>query len=164
MMNQTATLHVLCGKPAAGKSTLCAQLSRAAGAVVISEDAWLATLFGDQMSSIADFVRCSQRVREVAGPHVVDLLKAGVTVVLDFQANTLESRAWMAGLARQAQVQATVHHLDVPDEVCKARLRERNAKGSHPFSVSEAQFDQLAQHFVAPTDEEGLEVVVHSAV
>ncbi|MGR3634884.1 MAG: AAA family ATPase [Shimia sp.] len=161
-MTSHSKLHVLCGKPAAGKSTLCAQLSRAAGAVVISEDAWLATLFGDQMSSIADFVRCSQRVREAAGPHVVDLLKAGVTVVLDFQANTLESRAWMSGLARQAQVQATVHHLDVPDEVCKARLRARNVKGSHPFSVSEAQFDQLARHFVAPTDDEGLEVVVHS--
>ncbi|TCL08460.1 putative kinase [Shimia isoporae] len=154
-------LHMLCGKPAAGKSTLCAELSRAAGTVVISEDAWLAALFGDQMSSIADFVRCSQKVREVAGPHVVDLLKAGVNVVLDFQANTLESRAWMAGLARQAQARATLHHLDVPDEVCKARLRARNASGKHPFSVSEAQFDQIVAHFVAPDAAEGFTVQVH---
>lgn len=156
-----ARLHLLCGKPAAGKSTLCAKLSREAGAVVISEDAWLAVLFGDQMSSLKDFVRCSQKVREVAGPHVVDLLRAGVTVVLDFQANTLESRAWMAGLARQAQVAATLHHLDVPDAVCKARLAARNESGSHPFSVSEAQFDQVVAHFVAPSGDEGLEVVVH---
>lgn len=156
-----AHLHMLCGKPAAGKSTLCAKLSREAGTVVISEDAWLATLFGDQMSSLKDFVRCSQKVREVAGPHVVDLLRAGVTVVLDFQANTLESRAWMAGLARQGQVTATLHHMDVPDAVCKARLAARNATGSHPFSVSEAQFDQVVAHFVAPSEDEGFEVVVH---
>jgi len=155
-------LHLLCGKPAAGKSTLCAQLVRTAGAVVISEDAWLAALFGDQMTSLKDFVRCSQKVRDVAGPHVVDLLRAGVTVVLDFQANTAESRAWMLGLARQAQVQAVLHHLDVPDAVCKARLRSRNASGAHPFSVSEAQFDKLSAHFVPPSPDEGFRLVVHS--
>ncbi|SFK84754.1 AAA family ATPase [Shimia haliotis] len=155
-------LHLLCGKPAAGKSTLCAQLVRTAGAVVISEDAWLAALFGDQMASLKDFVRCSQKVRDVAGPHVVDLLRAGVTVVLDFQANTAESRAWMLGLARQAQVQAVLHHLDVPDAVCKARLTARNASGAHPFSVSEAQFDKLSAHFVPPSPDEGFRLVVHS--
>lgn len=106
-------------------------------------------------------MRCSQRVREVAGPHVVDLLRAGVTVVLDFQANTLESRAWMAGLARQAHVNATLHRLDVGDDICKERLRRRNASGTHPFSVSEAQFDQLAAHFVAPSEDEGFQLVVH---
>lgn len=152
---------MLCGKPAAGKSTLCAELSRAARTVVISEDAWMSTLFGDQMSSLKDFVRCSQKVRDVAGPHVVELLRAGVTVVLDFQANTRESRAWMAGLAQQAQVSAVLHHLDVPDEVCKARLAARNAAGKHPFSVSETQFDQIVAHFVTPDGDEGFEVLVH---
>ncbi len=155
-------LHMLCGKPAAGKSTLCAELSRSAGTVVISEDSWLALLFGDQMSSLKDFVRCSQKVRDVVGPHVVELLRAGVTVVLDFQANTLESRSWMVGLARQAQVRATLHHLDVSDEICKARLAARNASGKHPFLVSEAQFDQLAAHFIAPSADEGFSVVVHT--
>lgn len=46
-----ATLHLLCGKIASGKSTLAAELSAAPGCVVISEDQWLAALYKDEMQS-----------------------------------------------------------------------------------------------------------------
>lgn len=39
-----ATLHLLCGKIGAGKSTLSQQLAANPRHVLISEDAWLATL------------------------------------------------------------------------------------------------------------------------
>ncbi len=156
-----AELHVLCGKIASGKSTLSAQLGRAAGTVVVSEDAWLAALFGDQMASIADYVRCSGRVREVAGPHCVDLLRAGTSVILDFAANTPEQRAWALGVAQAAQVSPKLHFLDLPDALCLARLKQRNAKGQHPFAVSEADFDRITTYFVAPGEDEGFELIVH---
>ncbi len=40
-----------------------------------------------------------------------------------------------------------LHVLDVPDAVCKARLRLRNAEGAHP--VTDAEFD-LSRYFVPP--------------
>ena len=88
------TLHLLCGKIAAGKSTLAASLSAADATVLIAEDAWLKALFGAEMSSIQDYVRCLARLREAIAPHVVSLLKAGVSVVLDFPANTVLNRRW----------------------------------------------------------------------
>lgn len=42
----------------------------------------------DQIRSITDYVRLARQIRGVAGPLVTDLLRAGVTVVLDFPANT----------------------------------------------------------------------------
>ncbi|CCD84133.1 conserved hypothetical protein [Bradyrhizobium sp. ORS 285] len=154
-------LHLLCGKIAAGKSTLVAELGRRPATVVIAEDDWLAQLYPGEQTSLADYVRNSSRLRAVMGPHVVALLRAGVSVVLDFPANTLASRAWMRGLFEAAGVSHQLHHLDVPDDVCKARLRARNEAGGHAFNVTDEEFDLFTSYFVAPTPEEGFDVVVH---
>ena len=157
----TATLHMLCGKIAAGKSSLAALLGAAPLTVIVSEDKWMAPLFGDEMKEVADYVRLSAKLRKAMGPHVVDLLKAGMSVVLDYPANTLANRAWMKGIANAAGVAHRLHWLDVPDEVCKARMRARNEAGAHDFAPSDEQFDQITAYFVPPSAEEGLEIVVH---
>ncbi|QDC10777.1 ATP-binding protein [Oceanicola sp. D3] len=155
------TLHIICGRIAAGKSTLAATLGRQSGTVVIREDEWLSGLYGEQMSSIQDYVRCSALLRSVLGPHVAALLDAGLSVVLDFQANTVEARSWMRGILDKTNAAHVLHLLDVPEEVCLARLRARNTAGEHPFVATEAQFHQISRHFVLPRPEEGFEVQVH---
>ena len=155
------TLHMLCGKIAAGKSSLAAELGAAPLTVVVSEDKWMAPLFGEELKEVADYVRLSARLRKAMAPHFVDLLKAGMSVVLDYPANTLANRAWMRGIAEQAGVAHTLHWLDVPDEICRARLRARNAAGAHEFAATDAQFDQITSYFVPPTAQEGLEIIVH---
>lgn len=155
------TLHMLCGKIASGKSTLTAQLSRTAGTVVIAEDDWLRGLYAEEMSSISDYVRCMSKFRAVVGPHIVSLLNEGISVVLDFQANTISARAWMRSLLDQTQAAHKLHVLDVPDDVCVARLHARNAQGDHPFAATEEQFRQISKHFVAPSPEEGFNIVLH---
>ena len=163
MTQISPTLHLICGKAASGKSTLAAKLGQAAGTVVIAEDDWLTALFGSEMSSISDYVRCAAKLREAIGPHIVSLLKAGLAVVLDFPANTVATRAWMRGIAESANAAHQLHYLDVPNEICKARLRARNASGAHPFSVTDDQFEQLAKHFVVPSEQEGFDIVRHRA-
>ncbi len=157
-----AKLHMLCGKIGAGKSTLAAKLSAEDRAVVISEDAWLSALFADQMTTGADFVTYSRKLRAAMAPHVIGLLKAGTSVVLDFAANTVEQRAWMRQLVEDAEVAHELHHLDVPDDVCLTRLHQRNAAGTHQFTVTDAQFRAFARHFTPPSVDEGFNIVVHT--
>lgn len=154
-----ATLHMLCGKIASGKSTLTAELSLLPATIVMSEDFWLSRLFGPEMHDVADYVRCSQRLREVIGPHVQQLLRLGLSVVLDFPANTVATRAWMKTLFEAAEADHCLHFLDVADEVCKARLRARNAAGTHDFAASDAQFDRITGYFVPPSEAEGFRIV-----
>lgn len=155
------SLLLICGKIAAGKSTLAKQLAAQAHTVLISEDAWLAALYADELRCVQDYVRLSQRLRDAMAPHISALLASGCSVVLDFPANTPGTRAWARAIIEQAQAPHTLHFLNVPDEECKKRLRARNASGEHPFQTSDAQFDQISQYFVAPTPEEGFHVVVH---
>ena len=146
---------MLCGKIAAGKSTLAAKLAEADATVLISEDKWLGTLFGDQMTTAADYVRHSAKLRHVMGPHAASVLNAGASVVLDFPANTVEFRKWMHSIIERANAGHVLHVLTPPDQVCLERLHARNAGGDHPFAATEAQFHQFSQYFELPTPEEG---------
>lgn len=160
----TAILHLFCGKIAAGKSTLAADLAQAPGTVLIRQDFWLSGLFGEEMRSIQDYVRYAGRLQGVIGPHVVDLLRAGMSVVLDFPANTAADRAWMRGLFELAGAEHRLHLLEVDDAVCKARLRRRNTAGNHEFAVTDAQYDRMMRHFAPPGPEEGyFRIVRHPA-
>lgn len=161
MSQPSPTLHLLCGKIASGKSSMARTLSAAPGTVLISEDTWLSLLYGDDMATIGDYVRCSGRLRDAMHPHVVDLLGAGLSVVLDFPANTVDTRAWLRSLVDQAGVSHQLHLLDVPDALCKARLRVRNASGEHPFAVSDEQFDRITAHFEPPREDEKFNIVLH---
>ena len=154
-------LHMLYGRIASGKSTLAARLAREHGAVLLAEDPWLSTLFGDRMSDIADYVECSRKLRAAMGPHVVALLEAGVPVVLDFPANTARQRSWMRAIIDATGAPHRLHVLDVPEEICLARLRARNASGDHPFAVTDEQFRMVNRHVAPPTADEGFDIVVH---
>lgn len=155
----TATLHLLCGKIAAGKSTLSAELGAAPGTVTLAEDAWLARLYPGEIVTVEDYVRCAARLREAMMPHVENLLRAGLSVVLDFPANTRANRAWMRSIIDRSGAQHRLYWLDVPDEVCRARLRQRNAAGTHDFAASDAEHDAITAYFVAPQADEGFEIV-----
>ena len=157
----SATLHLLSGKIASGKSTLAAELATAPRTVLISEDAWLSTLFGDQMTSIPDYLRCAAKLREVMAPHVVTLLKTGSSVVLDFPANTVETRRWMRAVIDAAGVDHVLHLLDMPDALCLERMKARNAAGDHPFTVTEDQFHQITRAYEPPSPEEGFTILRH---
>ena len=154
---------MLCGKIAAGKSTLAAELARAPKTVLVSEDAWLAALYADEMTTGADYLRCATRLRSAMSPHVMALLQTGISVVLDFPANTVESRVWMCDLITRSGTDPRMHVFDRPDSVCLDQLRQRNASGTHPFTVSELQFQRFSAYYQPPGPDEGFHLLRHGA-
>lgn len=157
------TLYLICGKIGAGKSTLAKQLAARPATLLISEDHWTSTLFADDLKTIEDYGKYSARLRAAMTPHIVAILGKGLSVVLDFPANTLRQRAWMKELVGLAKIEHELHVLDTPDEVCKQRLRQRNRSGEHPFQVSDAEYEQFTRYYVPPTADEGFNVVIHAA-
>jgi len=157
------TLYLMCGKIAAGKSTLARQLSARPATLLISEDHWTSTLYFDDLKTIDDYDRLSERFRTAMAPLVVDILRQGISVVLDFAANTTEQRRWMRSLIDLAGVDHELHLLDMPDAICKERLLKRNAGGEHPFQVSEAEFELFTSYFEPPRPDEGFDIVLHTA-
>lgn len=161
MTSSHAMLHLLCGKIASGKSTLAAELGAAPACVVISEDQWLAALYQDEMQSVADYVRVAAKLRKAMTPHLVALLHAGVSVVLDFPANTRANRDWMRSVIEASSAGHQLHYLDVADALCKSRLHARNQGGEHAFAATDEQFALITRYFEPPQEEEGFNLVRH---
>jgi predicted kinase len=104
---------------------------------------------------------CTLSLPDGQAPHIITLLSEGLLVILDFQAITLESRALIRWIIDQANVAHQLHVLAPPDEACLARLKQRNASGEHQFAVTEEQFHQVSKCFVAPTPDEGFNLLLH---
>ena len=153
------TLHLLCGKIASGKSTFSAKLGTLPGSVIVSEDNWLAAIYENEMQSLADYIHCSSKLRRAMKPHLVALLKAGLSVVLDFPANTRTQREWMMSIIKESGADNRLHYLNVSDEVCRARLHARNAEGTHDFAATDQQFNTITSYFSEPTVDEGFEII-----
>jgi len=155
------TLHLFCGKIAAGKSTLAARLADAPNTVLLSEDMFLSLLYPGEIRTLADYARCSDRLRAAIGPMIVELLRNGMSVILDFQANTQAVRGWMRGLIEAAEVHHQLHFMRASDTVCKQRLHARNESGNHQYRVSDADFQLFNSYVVAPEPADGFNTILH---
>jgi predicted kinase len=155
------TLHFIAGRLAAGKTTLARQLAVQHHAVLFCEDVWLSKL-SDGISSFDDYLKWSRRCRTVMESLIVDILKAGTSVVLDFAGNRITERAWVLGLSQQAGTSHVLHYLDVDEEECLRRLRVRNElkpEGLYFASTTEEDFRAICQFFQVPGPEEGLTMI-----
>lgn len=128
-------LHLLCGKVAAGKSTLTAKFAAAGNAILILKNEWLAALYTERTRKPKDDLRYAAKLRAGMAQHVVQMLNSGTSVFLDFLANTTKCRLWMRGLIDPAEVDHLIHVLMPPDEVGLARSQKRNKRGSQPFAL-----------------------------
>jgi predicted kinase len=156
-----ATLHLLCGKIAAGKSTLADVLAAAPGCVRLDEDTLMATLYPGEIATLEDYSVRTLRLEAAIGPHVAALLRAGLDVVMDFHANTRRRRAWMRGLVEASGCEHRLHVLDVTDAVCLERLHARNAAGTHRYAVTDEEFHAFTRYYDPPEDDEGFRLVRH---
>ena len=158
----TGNLLFLCGKMAAGKSTLARELATRENAMLFVQDEWLDALYPNGVINVATYLEYSGRINKLLAPVVVDLLSRGVSVVIDFPGNTRNQRAWFREIIERAGAVHELHFLDTADAICKAQLKGRSAHlpPGTPWT-SEADFELISSHFRAPAEDEGFNVVVH---
>src|SRR4051794_12634163 len=123
-------LHFICGKIASGKTNLAGKIAQESGAVIISEDLWLDRMYPNTQFTLQDYIRRSRRLRAALAPHVIELLRHGVSVVFDFGGNTPRDREWVRSIFDTAASDHLLHVLNVADDVCKGPP-PRAERGAH---------------------------------
>lgn len=157
-----AKLIFLCGKMAAGKSTLARELAARENAVLLVQDELLGTLYPGEFVDLMAFIERYGRLTKAIGPHIQTLLTRGVPVVLDFAANTRSMRAWFRQLIDASGAGHELHYVDASDALCKRQLAHRSK--DHPPGTkwtTDADFDAITASFQPPADDEGFTVVRH---
>ena len=164
-MTTSAKLIFLCGKMAAGKSTLARDLAVRENAVLLVQDDFLNALFPGEITDISAFVDRYTRLRNALTPHICVLLSKRVSVVLDFAAATKTQRAWFRELIERTHVEHELHFVDAPDAVCKTQLRDRSR--SLPAGTrwtTEEDFEAINAYFQPPSEDENFNVVRYERV
>jgi predicted kinase len=149
---------------AAGKSTLSKELAMRENAVHLAQDGFLEALYPGEIIDLAAFVKYATRLQSVLTPHIVALLTKGVSVVLDFPANTKRQRAWFRQLIEMSGSDHELHFIVASDEVCKRQLKQRNQEYGLPPGAkwtTEADFEQVTAYFDPPAVDEGFNVIRH---
>jgi predicted kinase len=159
-MRAPAKLIFLCGKMAAGKSTLARDLAERENAVLLVQDEFLDKLFPGEITDIPGFVKYSSRLKDALAPHIRSLLAKGVSVVLDFPGNTKAQRAWFRHLFESANAEHELHFVDASDALCKRQLKDRS-KDLPPGTdwTTDAEFDAITTYFQPPSSDEGFNVI-----
>ena len=161
-MCDKAKLLFLCGKMAAGKSTLSRKLAERENAVLLVQDEFLERLFPGEIVDIAGYVQSSCRLNNALEPLICSLLAKGISVVLDFPGNTRNQRAWFRHLLEASGADHELHFIDVSDDVCKRQLKERSkALPAGTACTTDAEFDVVTAYFDPPSSEEHFNIIRH---
>lgn len=160
------TLHLISGLPCAGKSTYAAELQRRRDAVHFSLDRWLITLFGRysvEIDGYSEHVRRVYACRDVIWSCAAELLVRGADVILDDGFFRRDDRRRFTAAARELGAPSTIHFIDTPPDVLRARLAARNQNpGEYHFEITLDALNAFLAFYEAPSDDEGAEIVVVS--
>src|SRR5262245_5405776 len=111
-----ATLHLICGLPCSGKTTLAKQIERERPGVRPTPDEWISRLLGANLS-----VQALDAARDPFESALWDLaariLELGVDVVLDFGFWSRRERDEFRARAAALGAQCEIHYLKVSEDV-----------------------------------------------
>src|SRR4051794_13565119 len=143
---RAATLILMVGLPAAGKTTRARELAAAHRALRLTPDHWMIPLFGDSMAEGKRFA-LEGRLISVA----LQALRLGISVVLDFGLWARDERSALRWLARANGAACQVVYLPVERQVQLARIAERQRTAPHQtFPMTEADVDRWREQFQVP--------------
>jgi predicted kinase len=161
-----ATLNVIFGPCAAGKTTYAHALARRENAVPFVLDEWGARLFAPDLNGPIEFpwmlerlARCNQLIWSTAEA----VLAAGTSVVLDTGGMRRADRDRIRQMAEAKGLSVQWHFVDAPQEVRRARVDGRNAAKGETFVMEVTpQMFQMLEAIYEPPEPAELEGAVLS--
>lgn len=155
----TPRLYLVCGLPGAGKTTRSKQIAESTRAVQVCADEWVVGLG----QSLVDY-EFRVKLQECLLAHAATLLRAGLSVVIEFGSWSRTERETIRALAVREKALTELHFLNAPIDELAARVRARRgpdaealrqvllqdfAKFEHPSAEEVVRFDR----YLGPNDE-----------
>ena len=150
----TSKLYLICGLPAAGKTTRARELETADSVIRLTPDEWISHLYPNDAETAARDDR-RDRVEQLQWQLAERLLKSGVAVILDWGFWTRKERAFYQQRGEALGAQVRIEFVEAPLDVLQERLVARNLNlPRDTFQISAVEMEEFARLFECPTAEE----------
>ena len=152
-------IHLVCGSTGAGKTTYANELRQQLGALHLSIDDWMVTLFAPDTPPQMSWPWIEERVlrceRQIVATALA-LARTGVPAILDLGLQQASQRRRVAERAAEAGVGVRLHFLDIDATERWRRVERRNEQKGETFrvKVTHPMFDFIETIWQPPTPEE----------
>jgi len=148
------TLHLTCGLPCSGKTTMGKALELERSALRLSPDEWITTLYGSQISG-KELDAARDPVERALWELAARVLVLGLDVILEYGFWSRSEREEFRRRAMRLGARSELHFADAPREELMRRLAKRNAQlPPGTFWIDEERLQSWIQLFEPPTAEE----------
>jgi predicted kinase len=136
-------LHLICGLPGSGKTTLAKHIEASLGAIRFCPDQWIKSIWPKETAE-TDGNRFRDQIEQLQWKLGKEFLKIGQDVIIEWgtwgrsEREKLRDEAWAIG------AQVKFYYLTQPREVLKERLLTRNNNlPPDEFSTTEKGIDEF---------------------
>ncbi|MBQ9151747.1 MAG: ATP-binding protein [Clostridia bacterium] len=147
---------LLCGKLCAGKTTYARRLAPELGAVILSVDEIMLSLFGQHLGD--DHDRVAALTRDYLYRKSLEILDSGIPVILDWGFWTRDDRMATRAFYESRGLSCELHYIDVSRDGWEANIAARNAlveaDPTAAYYVDENLLRKLEGRFQPPDEDE----------
>ena len=139
--NSQSTLHLICGLPGSGKTTLAKKIEMEIGAIRFCPDEWIKEIWKEMEEIEGNTYR--DEVEQLQWRMGKQILKSGTDVIIEWGTWGRVERDRLRTEAKALGSNVKLYYLHVEKEVMKARIIERNKNlGTYEFRMSEDTLDE----------------------
>lgn len=147
-----AKVILICGKICSGKTTYAGELKKKEGAVVLSSDELMLSLFDPLLGDKHD--ELAKRANDYLLGLALKLIEADVSVILDWGFWTKAGREDVSRFFRGHGIETEWHYVRISDEAWRRNIDKRNREveegKAQAYYVDEGLLKKLESRFEAP--------------
>ena len=150
-------LHLICGLPGSGKTTLAKSIATSTGAIRFSPDEWIKDIWNDRAEAEGNQFR--DQIEQLQWKIAKQMLQNSIDVIIEWGTWGRSEREKLRDEAKAVGASVKFYYLNISRETLKERVLIRNQNiDRHEFYIPEKEIetflDDCFNSFQIPTAEE----------
>lgn len=146
-----ATLYIIQGFIAAGKSTFSRNLAIETNAIHLNPDEWVTKLYKKEIY-MNNYSECFDNTLEILWDKTKDYLNRGYDVIFDMGFWKREDRVYARSIADECDANVIHYYLNVPSKILKERIIKTRSKEWAEIHIN--NFEKNLSEFEPPFEDE----------